>query len=167
MLIPRPRGLVLSPSRSRVCFSVASAVRNFSRAFARSKLESLLIATTLQRCDLRSQWSGAGLYGPTLDGRGGEGMVIDLALRPVDAGFVVVRRVACSDRRLTSALINFDICAISFVRPAQTRPSEIPDGGKFAATCADSRKTLISRTAVGYACSRWSSRTARRLMFGV
>jgi hypothetical protein len=38
-------------------------------------------------------------------------MVIDSALRPVDAGFAVVRRVACTDR-LTNALINFDICAI-------------------------------------------------------
>ncbi len=118
MLIPRPRGPVLSPSRSRVCFSVASADRNFSRAVVRSKLESLLIATTLQRCDLRSQWSGAGLYGSTLDERGGGDILIDLALRPVDAGFAVVRRVACTDRRLMNALINFDICAISSVRPA-------------------------------------------------
>ena len=48
------------------------------------------------------------MYGPTLDERG-----IDLALRPVDAGFAVVERVARIDRRLTNALINFDI-AISF-----------------------------------------------------
>ena len=112
MLTPRPRGLGLSPSRSRVCFSAASADRNFSRAFARSKLESLLIATTLQRCDLRSQWSGAGLYGPTLDELGGGDIVIDLAMTPVDAGFAVVRRVACTERRLTNALSNFDICNI-------------------------------------------------------
>ena len=69
-----------------------------------------------------------------MDERGRGDKVIDLALRPVDAGLAVVRRVACTDRRLTNALSNFDICAISFVRPAQTRPSEIPDGGKFAAT---------------------------------
>jgi hypothetical protein len=76
-----------------------------------------------------------------LDERGGGDIVIDLGLTPVDAGFAVVKRVARTDRRLTNALINFDI-AISFVRPTQTRPCEIRDGGKFAATCADSRKTI-------------------------
>jgi hypothetical protein len=54
-----------------------------------------------------------------LDERGGGDIVIDLALRPVDGGFAVVKRVARTDRRLTNALINFDI-AISFVRPTQT-----------------------------------------------
>jgi hypothetical protein len=68
-----------------------------------------------------------------LDEPGGGDIVINLALRPVDAGFAVVILEACTDRLLTNALINLDIGAISFVRPAQTRVSEIPDGGKFAA----------------------------------
>jgi len=49
-----------------------------------------------------------------LDERGGGDISIDLAPRPVDAGFAVVRGVDFADRLLTNALINLVICAISF-----------------------------------------------------
>jgi hypothetical protein len=45
---------------------------------------------------------------------------------------------------LTNALINFDICAIyPSCDPLKRTPSEIPDGGKFAATFADEDPSVV------------------------